>query len=252
VRAAAFSLRVARRFGAAAQSYDAHSRIQRLAAQRLSDFIRAERLPHCPRVLEVGCGTGHLTALLAERLPGARILATDIALPMVAACRARLPQQQHAVMDACRLAVNGPFDLVCASFAAQWFPDLPAALDGLARCLGPGGVLALSLLGEQTFQEWRAVHRAAGLPDKVLSFPSLAACRAAFPKSGRLLIDTEVHVARPASGLIFLRHLRAIGADTPAADRAPLPPNRMRHLLRALGERPAITYEVHHARFLAR
>jgi malonyl-CoA O-methyltransferase len=242
---------VAERFGAAAQTYDAHSHIQRQAAETLAGHIATCTLPPQMRVLEVGCGTGHLSALLARQWPEAWILATDIALPMAAACRARLPNLCHAVMDASRPTVTGPFDLVCSNFAAQWFPDLPATLAGLACCLVPGGVLAMSLLGEQTFKEWRAAHRSAGLPDKVLPFPSLTACRDAFPAAGKLLVETEILVARPASALIFLRHLRAIGADTPASGHVPLSPGQIRHLLRALGEHPEITYEVHHVRWTA-
>lgn len=244
--ALSFSRRVARRFGGAAGSYDAFSGVQRRAAERLAALIGAESLPAAPRILEVGCGTGHLTELLALRFPQARLLATDIAPSMAAACRARLPHVDCAVMDACRPAVAGPFDLVCSNFAAQWFPDLAAAVRALARCLAPGGLLAMSLLGEGTFAEWRAAHRRLGLADALQPFPSLAACRAAFSPLGRLAVETERHPIRPASALAFMRYLRALGADTPAPGRAPLSPGTTRRLLRELGERPTLTYEVHY------
>ena len=71
-----FSRRVAARFDNAAASYDAHSAAQRHAARRLAERIVPLGLSPRPRVLEIGCGTGHLTEQLAihhERDPSQRM-----------------------------------------------------------------------------------------------------------------------------------------------------------------------------------
>ena len=238
--------RVATRFAAAADNYDAHSPVQRHAAARLAGRIAAAAPPHA-RVLELGCGTGHLTAQLVARLPSARILATDIAPAMVAACRKRLPQIDHAVMDGTRPAVAGSFDVICASLAAQWFPDLPAALARLAGLLAPGGLLAFSLLGGETFAEWRAAHARLGLRDGVQRFPDARSCRAAFPADGLLHWEEERHIDRPASALEFLRALRGLGADQAAAGHRPLSAAQLRRVLRAIdagAAGAAATYEI--------
>lgn len=241
---AGFRQRVAARFAASAASYDAHSDVQRHAASTLAGLIVTASLPPRPRVLEIGCGTGHLTTLLATHLPGARILATDIAPAMVAACRARFPALDFAAMDGTQPAVAGPFHLVCANLAAQWFDDLPAALDRLARLLVPGGVLALSLLGDGTFREWRDAHARLDLKDGILPFHSAGDCRAAFPDRGALDLQWETWIDRPATGIDFLRSLRALGADTPVSGHKPLSPAKLHRILRELGKPPAITYEL--------
>lgn len=238
--------RVAARFDCAAATYDDHSAIQRAAAQRLAAQIAGAGLPPRPRVLEIGCGTGHLTRRLSIHLPGAHILATDIAPGMVAACRAGLPHLDFAVMDGAHLAVTGPFDLICASLAAQWFDHLPATLAHLAARLAPGGLLALSLLGENTFHAWRTAHLRLGLPVGARSFPSVADYEAAFPP-GNLQLTVEQFLDRPPSALDFLRALRAIGADTPAPGHTPLTPGHLRQVLRTLDPMPDITYEVVYA-----
>jgi malonyl-CoA O-methyltransferase len=243
-----FAGRVAARFDTAAATYDAHSPVQRHAARRLAGLIATASLPPRPRVLEIGCGTGHLTRALSIHLPGARILATDIAPAMVAACQARLPQHDYAVMDGTRPTVGGPFDLVCANLAVQWFPDLPGALARLAALLAPGGVLALSLLGAGSFREWHAAHDTYGLSPGTPPFPSLAACRAAFP-AGALELSKETHVDRPDSALGFLRGLRALGADTAAPGHAPLTAGELRQVMKELGAQPAISYELIYARY---
>jgi malonyl-CoA O-methyltransferase len=242
-----FRLRVAERFDAAAASYDAHSAVQRHAARELARLIAAEPLPPRPRVLEIGCGTGHLTRLLTQQSPDARILATDIAPAMVAICRQRLPALAYAIMDGTRPAAAGPFDLVCANLAAQWFPDLAAATAQLARLVAPGGLLALTLLGAGTFSEWQQAHGKLGLRGGTLPFPAPLQARAAFPAAGELRLIAEHHIDHPATALDFLQSLRAIGADTAAAGHAPLSAGQLRRVLRQLGATPAISYELIYA-----
>jgi malonyl-CoA O-methyltransferase len=242
-----FSRRVAARFGGAAASYDAHSAAQRHAAHRLAERIATLGLPPRPRVLEIGCGTGHLTEQLVTRLGGATILATDLAPAMVDACQARLgghPRLAFAAMDGAHPAVPGRFDLICGNLVAQWFADLPAACARLAGLLAPGGALLLSLPGGATFQEWRAAHARLGLPAGTYPLPTAADCRAALPAHGDGRVEVEHWIDRPADGLAFLRGLRAIGADTPAPGHAPLSSARLRRVLRELGPAPALTYEL--------
>ena len=248
-----FRQRVAARFGAAADTYDAHSPAQRHAAARLAGLIATAGLPPRPHVLEIGCGTGHLTEHLALQLPGARIIATDIAPAMVAACRVRLgdvPRLAYATLDGTQPAVRGPFDLVCANLAAQWFVDQPAALASLTALLAPGGLLAVSLLGAETFREWRAAHARQGLTAGTLPFPGVRQCRAAFP-AGQLRLDIETWIDHPASALDFLRSLRAIVADTPAPGHARLSPAQLRRVLHMMGDAPTIGYELIYARWNA-
>jgi len=240
--------RVALSFGSAAASYDAHSAPQRHAAARLAELIAAEPLPAAPRVLELGCGTGHLSTELQRRLAGADLLCSDIAAPMVAACRARLPGCRYLVMDGERPAVGGGFDLVCANLTAQWFRDLPATLARLAALLAPGGLLALSTLGAESFREWRAAHLALGLRPGTQPFVDAATLRAAFP-DGRLALDEEMFVDRAEAALELPRRLRAIGAATPAPGHRPLAAGQLRRVLRALGPQPSLTYQILYARF---
>lgn len=244
-----FQQRVAARFATAVESYDAHSALQRHAAVRLAACIATASLPPRPRILEFGCGTGHLTERLTVHLPGARLLATDIAPEMVAACRQRLAGQGNlrcAVLDACRPAGVDFYDLICANLVVQWFADLPAVLATWRRLLAPGGMLALSLLGQETFSEWRAAHARLGLRPGTLALRSAGEYRQAFPV-GHFTMIADRWVDRPASGLDFLRSLRAIGADTPLPGHQPLSAAGLRRVLRTLGPSPTITHELFYA-----
>jgi malonyl-CoA O-methyltransferase len=247
---------IARSFARAARSYDAHSAPQRHAAARLAELIAADALPPRPRVLEIGCGTGHLTGELRRRLPDAvpgdtashNFFCSDIAAPMLAVCRERLPDCSYLVMDGERPAVAGGFDLVCSNLTAQWFRDLPAALAGLAALLAPGGLLALSTLGAGSFHEWNAAHAALGLAPGTRPFVDAAALRQAFPP-GTLTLDEETFIDRAEAALELPRRLRAIGAAMPAAGHRPLSAGALRRVLRMLGPQPALSYRILFARF---
>jgi len=119
------------------------------------DFGRFELAPGA-RVLDVGCGSGRHTAA-AYRLPGARVVGVDVALPDLAAARERL--RLHARLNAhgggrwdlCAadgLALpfaDGRFDLVvCAEVLEPGRADGPVRAE-LARVLRPGGHLAVSV-----------------------------------------------------------------------------------------------------------
>lgn len=226
--------RIAARFAAAADRYDALSPVQRDAAQRLAARVLGLDLPANPRVLEIGCGTGHLTRALLPKLGGAWVV-SDIAPAMVRECRAQAGNACCVAMDGERPAfAPGSFDLIVSNLTAQWFADLPAAFAGLAGLLAPGGRIALATLGQDTFAEWRDAHAALGLRAATPDYPDAARLAQAFPPSLRTRVAEE-RIAEPfAEPLGFVRGLRAIGADTPKPGASPLSAGQMRKVLRAL------------------
>lgn len=230
--------RIAARFGAAATDYDAASPVQRDAAARLAERVAALPLPSAPRVLEIGCGTGHLTRALLPRIGGDWVV-TDIAPAMVAECRRQATQAcRWLAMDGESPALAaGRFDLIVSSLAMQWFADLPAALERLMPLLAPGGRLVIATLGDGTFAEWHEAHRRLGLSAATLRFPAMDDFARAFPRSAQVTLAEDLLTAPVIEPLAFVRGLRAIGADTPLPGSKPLPAGQMR---RVLGEFSAL------------
>ncbi|MGI8646426.1 MAG: class I SAM-dependent methyltransferase [Nocardioides sp.] len=92
-------------------------------------------------VLEIGAGTGKLTAELVAQ--GHDVLATDPDEEMLDLLQARVPQVRTAVAAAEDLpAGDRSVDIVIAAQAFHWF-DHDVALPEIARVLKPGGALAL-------------------------------------------------------------------------------------------------------------
>jgi ubiquinone/menaquinone biosynthesis C-methylase UbiE len=93
-------------------------------------------------VLELAAGTGAVSHALAETLPRARIVATDLnpAMLEVAAARGRAPNLSFQPADAQALPfANGAFELVLAQFGAMFFSDKVGAYREARRVLAPRG-----------------------------------------------------------------------------------------------------------------
>jgi SAM-dependent methyltransferase len=151
-------------FEALAASYDETftrsligTRMRRAVWRRLDAAF-----PPGVRVLELGCGTGEDAVHLAAR--GVAVLATDAAVAMVAAARAKAGREGVAdrvttrTLDAGRLGeadLDGPFDGAFSNFGAlNCVEDLAAVATGLSRLVRPGGRVLLCLLGRYVPWEW--------------------------------------------------------------------------------------------------
>ena len=240
---------IARHFGAAAPTYDRAARIQARIADELAGDIATVVQP--ARILEFGCGTGNLTRKLTELYPSAHLVATDLAPPMAALCRKRLGAPANlasAAMDAEMPAFSaGRFELVCGSLAAQWFASPHQAFAALGALLRPGGVLALTTLGTETFQEWRAAAALLGLSPAIPPYPSLTELDWQRPPGFLVERAREQRLwDEHPSALDFLQSLRSIGADLPAPHTRPLSPGALRRILRQVDAKGHVraTYHV--------
>lgn len=113
------------------------------------DLLAAVPLAAPRRVVDLGCGTGRLTAMLAARWPDALVTGIDSSTRMLAAAAAHaLPDRlEFRLLDVRDWQPAGTVDLVVSNAALQWLPGHLRLLPRLAGALGPGGVLALAVPG---------------------------------------------------------------------------------------------------------
>jgi SAM-dependent methyltransferase len=96
-------------------------------------------------VLDVGSGTGALTAAVAAVAPSSRVIGIDPAAPYVAFAQARHPGDliRFEVGDAQQLRFrDGSFDRTLSLLVLNFIPDRSKALDEMIRVTRPGGIVA--------------------------------------------------------------------------------------------------------------
>ena len=91
------------------------------------------------RILDLGCGTGTLSAVIADS--GAKVVGIDAAESMVTQAREHYPNIEFAVADAREYEPDGSFDAVFSNAALHWIPaaDHDAVLSVVGSALGEDG-----------------------------------------------------------------------------------------------------------------
>jgi trans-aconitate 2-methyltransferase len=94
-------------------------------------------------VLDAGCGSGRVTQMLLERLPGGRVVAVDSAPSMVEHARAALDAARVTVLlsDLTELRLDEPVDAAFSNAVFHWIMDHEALFAALRTALRPGARL---------------------------------------------------------------------------------------------------------------
>jgi trans-aconitate 2-methyltransferase len=115
--------------------------------------------------VDLGCGPGNSTELLAARFPGAMVTGLDSSTDMLDAARKRLPHLRFELADIATWSAPAPVDVVFANAALQWVADHATLLPRLVAALAPGGSLAVQMpdnLDEPTHVAMREVATSFG------------------------------------------------------------------------------------------
>src|SRR5688572_18434959 len=74
-------------------------------------------------LLDLGCGAGNVTRLLARRFPDRSIIGVDSSPEMLAKARALLPAARFIEADIARFTPASPPALIFSNAALHWLPD---------------------------------------------------------------------------------------------------------------------------------
>jgi trans-aconitate 2-methyltransferase len=120
------------------------------------------------RVLDIGCGDGKITAMIARQVPDGRVLGVDSSGEMIRFAREEFPPEANpnlsfVAMDAQALTFCGEFDVVFSNAALHWVQDHRPVLAGIARSLRTGGRLLTQMGGKgnaaQVFEAFDIVRK---------------------------------------------------------------------------------------------
>jgi len=133
-----------------------------------------------PLILDIGAGTGLLSALLLEKYPQATLTLLDISEKMLDVARERFAGRETVVFRVCdysREEFGGPYDLVCSALSIHHLgnPDKQDLYGRIFSVLNTGGVFvnAEQVEGETLDQHQRSLAywddfvRSGPLPEEV-------------------------------------------------------------------------------------
>ncbi|MEI9951584.1 MAG: class I SAM-dependent methyltransferase [Pseudomonadota bacterium] len=180
------------------------------------------------RILDLGCGTGTLTAQIARQ--GARVMGVDRSTAMIQSAQEKYADLSFQVADGQDLTYAAEFDAVFSNAALHWMPRAADVLRGVERALVPGGRFVAEFGGAgcvqtvvdavaEILREWQID------PAPYLSW--------FFPSPGRYAGLLEAHGLVPRELRYFERPTPVAGADGLAAWLALFQAD----LMNALGDR---------------
>lgn len=130
------------------------------------DLAARVRVATPRRVIDLGCGPGNSTGVLAERWPGAAVTGLDNSAAMLAAARRDFPALQWCEGDIAtwHAAPGEEFDVVFSNAALQWVPDHRRTLPRLLAAVAPGGALAVQMPASPDAAAHRLMRELAASP----------------------------------------------------------------------------------------
>ena len=135
-------------------------------------LIAHAQIGDCRSALDIGCGGGSQSMMLAEELGvGARVVGVDISQPMLAVARekaavagAGLAEMDFLQTDAATHAfAPGEFDLVFSRFGVMFFDDPVGAFRNIHKALQPDGRLAFCCWQPVKANDWTRIPLQAAL-----------------------------------------------------------------------------------------
>jgi malonyl-CoA O-methyltransferase len=219
-------------FDIKASKYDLVSEPQAELAEGLFE-LSLDYLPDTPPdLLDVGCGTGHLSLDLASLFPKS-LDCLDISKAMLKICREKLqanfPTAKWRLFenDAETFEPNAKYDAIYCSAAIQWFADIPAFLRKARKWLKPNGLFCVGAFGEKTLCELRAAYfEATGRQmETKAKFLSPSQLTSIFKKAGYKLQDSAECIytqgfKEPIAALKMLGDMGVTGAAKKPLTRA--------------------------------
>ncbi|GEK33790.1 methyltransferase domain-containing protein [Kurthia sibirica] len=122
---------------------------------------------HQPRkIIDLGCGPGNSTAMLAQFFPQATIVGVDYSAEMIAEARKVHPELifQQCDVSTELATLDTDYDLVFSNACLQWIPRHEELIPQLMACLNVGGVLAVQIPNNRQSALYQAIDNIVAQP----------------------------------------------------------------------------------------
>lgn len=120
-----------------------YSTFEQERTRPVRDLVAAIATANVQTAVDLGCGPGNSTEVLARRFPNANVSGMDSSGDMLDNARKRLPALNFELADIANWNPAQHFDVILANASLQWVPDHASLYPHLLSKLNPGGSLAV-------------------------------------------------------------------------------------------------------------
>ena len=120
-----------------------YSMFEQQRTRPVRDLVAAIPEGDVRTAVDLGCGPGNSTEVLADRFPQAVVTGMDSSDDMLVDARKRLPALNFELADIGAWNPVQKFDVILANASLQWLPDHATLYPHLVNQLTPGGTLAV-------------------------------------------------------------------------------------------------------------
>lgn len=229
-------------FSVKASSYEEAAHVQRLAATDLAKIMlhEAPNIVDGP-VLEIGAGTGFLSADLISIFGERQLTISDISAGMLHTCQQNLLSHplkrgniSFKLIDAENIKEQDLYAVIASSFALQWLDNLEQGMGNLCQALKPGGSLFFSIPGERSFAMWKELCHRFDMPSTINPLASTQLLKE-IASGNNMDLELKESVLLeyfPNTGSM-LKSLKNIGATTQRQGII-MTPGKLRNFMRAV------------------
>ncbi|MFN8710647.1 MAG: class I SAM-dependent methyltransferase, partial [Planctomyces sp.] len=159
------------------------------------------------RILDIGCGTGHLTRRIADS--GACVVGLDSSVDMIAAASKSYPEIEFLNADAAHFRTDEPFDAIFSNAALHWILLPEDAVRCMSAALRPGGRLVVEFGGRgNVHQICSALERAV-----YLATSDSVPAKNYFPSISEYTTLLEKHDIEVTLAMLFDRDTKLDGGE---------------------------------------
>jgi trans-aconitate 2-methyltransferase len=109
------------------------------------DLVARIPIDNPSSIIDIGCGPGNSTQVLARRWPGCKIVGVDNSPAMIERAKKDYPRQEWRILDAGKDEIEGTFEIVFSNATIQWIPNHADLLKKFHGLLTKKGIIAIQI-----------------------------------------------------------------------------------------------------------
>ena len=147
-------LLVKKRFKKSLKTYDENAIVQKKMAKELISLLPKKEYN---KIFEIGCATGTLTKEIADKLIFSELYLNDIVEESKKYVQEIYKECNFIAGDIENIDLNKKYNLIISNACLQWCSNIEDTLSKLINALDDGGILAISIFGEDNLKEIKSI-----------------------------------------------------------------------------------------------